>query len=131
MKDGSLKFAYEFVKGKIVDHKLLLNANLETVYERMFSQLRGKLAEQPENIENGILILIIGCFWLESLLNENLKFCLTHEIKNKKFGKLIWENIKRLNFLQKLNMLSLFTNPELLNEYTNSKKEWLFRRICG
>lgn len=113
MKDGVLKL--EFEEGEIKG--VFINANLRDVYDRMFRNARRCIKNDPEIVANGIKVIIFGSFMLEALSNEYVKDILYEKYKEKDLGKVLWDKLKRSSVLDKLIIISAFTNETLLKQY--------------
>ena len=113
METRSLIFHYEAGEIKAIS----LNADLDSIYKKMFQNSRRSARRNPLDIDHGIKIIIFGCFWLEALCNNLLKKILKLESKKIEFGDVIWNKLKRGNFFDKLEIISTFTTRSQREQY--------------
>src|SRR5262245_55794643 len=107
MKDGYVSI--KFRDGKISG--IFINTNLDTIYERMFNTAKRNI-KRYTNIENGIKIIVFGCFWLEATCNKLLRELIFSQVDADEFAKELWDTLKRGNFQEKLQKLVIFANDE-------------------
>jgi hypothetical protein len=105
MRDGKIKIDFfEWnVKG------VYSNANLDSLFEKLFKKAKRAAKKHPEEIENGVLVTIFGSFLLEAICNERYKELLFNKIPIKELADAIWENTKRLHLREKLLISSQAT----------------------
>jgi len=90
---------------------------LDLIYKRIFDNARRSVRRNPTNIENGIKAIVFGCFWLEARTNTIVHDAIHWESSNTRFGKLIWEQVKKASIFDKLNLISAFCTAEQLQEF--------------
>ena len=113
MKNGSLKF--EFKEDQITG--VFINAGLDSIYERLFRNAQRSAHRNPDNMINGIKVLVFGCFWLEACCNEYLRYFLENWVAQNKFSEHLWETLKRAPILKKYEIISAFANESQLQKY--------------
>lgn len=106
-----------FEKGNITG--ISLNAQLDTIYKKLFQNARKSARRRPHDIEHGIKIIIFGCFWLEAHCNQTFKAILEMETKDNKFGTSIWKRLKRSNIFNKLEIIKDFSSKQQKDKYIN------------
>ena len=113
MEDGSLKF--EFVEGQITG--VFVNAGLDSIYEHIFQNAKRNTQRNPTDVVHGIKVLVFGCFWLEALCNDCLKYFLNNWVKQKTFCESLWDTLKRANIIDKFTIISAFATKKQLQQY--------------
>ncbi|MBA7495282.1 hypothetical protein ES702_05864 [subsurface metagenome] len=107
----------DVVEGKITG--ISLNAQLDSIYKRLFQNARRASRRNPADVEHGIKVIIFGCFWLESRCNQQFRNILELESKISEFGTSIWTKLKRSNFFDKLEIISTLASKAQKDKYLN------------
>lgn len=102
MEIRSLKL--NFVEGQITG--ISLNVILDDIYKKLFQNVRRSSRRNPNDVEHGIKVIIFGCFWLESVSNELLRFVLEKESQDNEFRKALWKKLRRSNIQDKLELFA-------------------------
>ncbi len=100
MKDGRLSLTFD--QGKIV--RSFVGAGLDAIYERIFLKLR-RQKNKNDNIDNNVALFLIGCFWLEAIINKTLDSILVYEFQKEGFRSSIWNIIRREKIFNKLKII--------------------------
>ncbi|MEW6208125.1 MAG: hypothetical protein AB1631_07145 [Acidobacteriota bacterium] len=101
-----------------------INASLDKVYERMFKRAKRIAKRSPDNVDNGIQVIVFGVFLLEAVCNDLYKGFLSREIADEEFANAIWDMTKRLAILEKLKAVSRIAplNKTAIDEQMNKLK---------
>lgn len=110
----------ECEKGEIKE--FLLKANLNETYKTLFNRACQSAKRSPNNVGNGIKIVIFGSFWLESYANETMKMILSREITSPALQKTIWERLKKIPLQEKLDLFYRITPSSLRQDYDKIKQ---------
>jgi hypothetical protein len=107
MRNGAVKI--EFVDGEIKGAST--SPGLNTVYERMFETAKTKARSSPDDVENGIQVIVFGTFLMEASCNDSYRAFLSAVIPNSKLADAIWTATKRLAILEKVNIAAAVNPP--------------------
>ena len=119
MRDGTFIVELDIKKGELKDYSCYINPGIDKFYRRMFIKAKKAVERNSENIENGIKLIIFGCFYIESLCNELYKNVLFLNISNKKLSQAMWNGTKKMNIKEKFNLTfeAVTEKLEFQNEY--------------
>jgi hypothetical protein len=112
MKNGAVKI--KFVAGEIKG--AFTNPGLNTFYGRMFEAAKTRAKSGPDDIENGIQVIVFGSFLLEATCNDSYREFLSTVIPNGELADAIWSATKRLAILEKINVAAA-VNPHRKTDF--------------
>jgi len=107
MKDGCLSFTFD--RGKIV--KSSVGAGLDAIYERIFFKFR-RQRNKNDNIDNNVALFLVGCFWLEAIINKTLNSILVDKFQKDGFRSSVWNVVKREKIFNKLSIIAASNKAE-------------------
>jgi hypothetical protein len=100
MRNGAVKI--KLVAGEIKGAST--SPGLNAFYERMFETAKTRAQSVPDDIENGIQIIVFGTFLIEADCNDSYRAFLSAVIPNGEVADAIWNATKRLAILEKVNV---------------------------
>jgi hypothetical protein len=106
MGNGAVKI--KLVAGEIKG--AFTSPGLNAFYERMFETAKARAKSAPEDIENGIQIIVFGMFLLEAHCNDSYRVFLSTVIPNGELADAIWNATKRAAIQEKVNVATA-VNP--------------------
>jgi hypothetical protein len=112
---------YTALIGKDGGIEISANIPLDLVYRRLFNNAQRNVRRNPANIENGIKTIIFGCFWLEAYTNTIIRDTVRWSLSNTVFGERVWEQLKRANLFDKLDLISTYCAGKQLEEINSLK----------
>jgi hypothetical protein len=106
MKNGAVKI--KLVAGEIKG--AFTSPGLNAFYKRMFETAKTRAKGAPDDIENGIQVIVFGTFLMEASCNDSYRAFLPALIPNGELADAIWNATKRLAILEKVNVAAA-VNP--------------------
>ena len=118
MQYGAIKIQFEAgeIKG------VYINPGMDKIYYNMFNSAKRILKRYPKNPENGVKIIIFGAFFIESICNDLFQKMLSSQILRKKFADSIWEKMKKMSIINKLEVAISASNCDKIEAKKNLKK---------
>lgn len=93
----------EFKKGKITG--IRISSGMDDLYKKIFKNAQKSLRRNPNDVMNGVKVIIFGAFLIESICNRLYRVTLFNEIKNESLSVMLWEGTKRKGVYDKLNLI--------------------------
>lgn len=105
-----------------------VNTALDTMYREMFSIACRNAATDTDHIEHSVRAIIFGCFWLEAYTNNLVREILSQETKRQKLADVLWDNVKKANFHEKLKIVLVIAGDEVSGQFNtiNSRLKTAF-----
>jgi hypothetical protein len=100
MRNGAVKI--RLVAGEI--RGAFTSPGLNAFYERMFEAAKTKAKGTPDDVENGIQVIVFGTFLLEASCNDSYRAFLSTVIPNGKLADAVWTATKKLAILEKVKI---------------------------
>jgi hypothetical protein len=93
-----------------------INTPLEIVYDGMFKDAERRLRRKSITIEDGIKVIIFGCFWVEARTNNVVQDFLWRSLGRNPIREHVWQQLKKSSIMEKLSVVGALCTEEETNQ---------------